>query len=61
MKTLPNLCLHFARQDGRGKENHATKVTKIPKNQKRKIWNEQNNYVAIDHLAGLLLGWYKNV
>ena len=40
-KILPNLCLHFARQDGqdRGKkwkENHATKVTKIPKTKRRK-------------------------
>ena len=34
-KILHNLCLHFARQDGQDgkkrKENHATKVTKIPK------------------------------
>ena len=34
-KILGNLCLHFARQDGQDgktqKENHATKVTKIPK------------------------------
>ena len=33
-KTLHNLCLHFTRQDGldgKKKENHATKVTKIPK------------------------------
>ena len=34
-KILRNLCLHFARQDGqdgkRQKENHVTKVTKIPK------------------------------
>ena len=34
-KKLHNLCLHFARQDGQDgkkrKENHATKVTKIPK------------------------------
>ena len=33
-KILRNLCLHFARQDGQDKknwkENHATKVTKIP-------------------------------
>ena len=47
MKILRNHCLHFARQDGQDgkkwKENHATKVTKIPntaKNQKRKIWDE---------------------
>ena len=35
-KILRNLCLHFARQDGQDrkkkqKENHETKVTKIPK------------------------------
>ena len=39
-KILPNLCLHFARQDGQDrkkwKENHATKVTKIPKTKRRK-------------------------
>ena len=38
MKILHNLCLHFARQDGQDgkkrKENHTTKVTKIPKNEK---------------------------
>ena len=37
-KTLRNLCLHFARQDGQDKkkrkENHATKVTKKTKRQK---------------------------
>ena len=35
-----NLCLHFARQDGQDeknrKENHGTKVTKIPKTKRRK-------------------------
>ena len=42
------LCLHYARQNGQDekkrKENHETKVTKIPnnKNQKTKIWEEQN-------------------
>ena len=39
-KILCNLCLHFARQDGQDrkkrKENHATKVTKIPKTERRK-------------------------
>ena len=39
-KILRNLCLHFARQDGQDrkkwKENHATKVTKIPKTKRRK-------------------------
>ena len=39
-KILPNLCLHFARQDGQDgknrKENHTTKVTKIPKTKRRK-------------------------
>ena len=42
-----NLCLHFARQDGhdgkKRKENHATKVTKIPETKKKtKIWDERN-------------------
>ena len=40
-KILRNLCLHFVRQDGqdkkKGKENHTTKVTKIPKT-KRQIY-----------------------
>ena len=39
-KILRNLCLHFARQDGQDwkkwQENHATKVTKIPKTKRRK-------------------------
>ena len=39
-KILRNLCLRFARQDGQDrkkwKENHATKVTKIPKTKRRK-------------------------
>ena len=37
MKILCNLCLHFARKDGQDgekrKENHETKVTKIPKDE----------------------------
>ena len=37
MKILRNLCLHFARQDGKKRiENHATKVTKIPKTKRQK-------------------------
>ena len=48
MKILYNLCLHFARQDGqegkKQKENHASKVTKIPKTKSQKyghpIWNK---------------------
>ena len=40
MKILRNLCLHLARQDGQDrkkqKENHATKVTKIPKTKRQK-------------------------
>jgi hypothetical protein len=40
LKILRNLCLHFARQDGQDgkKENHATKVTKIPKTKRQKYW-----------------------
>ena len=37
-KILRNLCLHFARQDGKNrKENQASKVTKIPKTKGRKF------------------------
>ena len=39
-KIIRNLCLHFARLDGQDgkkwKENHATKVTKIPKMKRQK-------------------------
>ena len=52
---LCNICLHFERQDGQDgkkqKEDHAIKVTK---NQKTKIWEEQN----IWHFA--LLCEYEN-
>ena len=37
MKILFDVCLYFARQDGKKKkENQATKVTKIPKTKRRK-------------------------
>ena len=43
-KILHNLYLHFARQDGperkRWKENHATKVTKKPKDERKYGMNE---------------------
>ena len=46
MKILHNFCLQFARHDGQGgknqNENHATKMTKIPKKKRRKIWDERN-------------------
>ena len=39
-KNISNLCLHFAKQGGEDgktrKENHAAKVTKIPKTKRRK-------------------------
>ena len=45
-KKLRNLCLHFARQDGQDgkkrKENHATKVTEIPKTKRRKYEMNEN-------------------
>ena len=46
---LPNLCLQFVRQDGQDgkkcKENHATKVTKIPKTKRWKYGrNKTLNY-----------------
>ena len=41
MKISCNLCLHFGSQDGQDrrkrKENHATKVTKIPNTKKQKL------------------------
>ena len=39
---LPNLCLHFVRQDGQDGKNgkNANKVTKNTKNQQTKIWDE---------------------
>ena len=49
-KILHNLCLHFARQDGQDSkkriENHATKVTKVPKTIRL---NEQNNNLNFMH------------
>ena len=37
MKISHNLCLHFARQDGKKwKEYHETNVTKIPKTKRQK-------------------------
>ena len=44
---LRNLCLHFARQDGKKtRKNHATKVTKIPKTKRRKYgMNETKVFV----------------
>ena len=51
-KILPNLCLHFARQDGQDrknwKENHATKVNKIPKTKRRKYGM---NETYVNHIA----------
>ena len=48
MRKLLNLSLHFASQDGQDgkkyKENHATKVTKIPKTIRR---DEQNNGLTV--------------
>jgi hypothetical protein len=53
MKILRNLCLHFARQDGQDgkkwKENHATKVTKIPKTKRQNSSN--NEYPSLEHLV----------
>jgi hypothetical protein len=48
MKILLNLCLHFARQDGQGGKkpgkNDATKVTKIPKPQRRIYEMNKTNF-----------------
>ena len=51
MKILCNLCLHFARQDGQDgkkqKENHAAKVTKIPKSKRRKYGMKETFAIEI--------------
>ena len=40
---LRNLYLHFVRQEGRNwKENHTTKVTKIPKTKRREYGKQRN-------------------
>ena len=66
-KILRNLCLHFARQDGQdGKnreENHATKVTKIPKTKRRK-YGMNETYLMKLHLnlvAQIEVIRYKNI
>ena len=45
-KILRNLCLHFARQDGQDREKLERKsrnqTDQNTKNQKTKIWDEQN-------------------
>ena len=50
-KILRNLCLHFARQIGQDgkkrKENHATKVTKIPKT-KRGIYGMNETIISCE-------------
>jgi hypothetical protein len=47
-KILLNLCLHFARHDGQGGKkpgkNDATKVTKIPKPQRRIYEMNKTNF-----------------
>ena len=52
-KILRNLCLHFVRQDGQDekppKENHATKVTKIPKTKRRK-YGMNETHVGINNI-----------
>ena len=55
-KILHNLCFHFARQDGQDrknwKENHATKVTKIPKIKKPKYGMNETSISdckSVDH------------
>ena len=46
-KILHNLCLYFARQDGKDgkkrKENHSTRVTKIPKTKRQKYPRMKTN------------------
>ena len=50
---MPNLCLHFARQEGNKgthrKENHATKVMKLPRTTRRKY--ETNETIMISKFS----------
>ena len=59
MKILCNLCLHFARQDGQDrkkwKENHTTKVTKIPKTKRQKYG--MNKILVTEAKLGWNSGW----
>ena len=58
MKTICNLCLHFARQGGQDRKKTERKphqpFHQNNKNQKKKIWNEQNirGLVIIGHNFG---------
>ena len=57
MEILCNLWIHFARQDGQDgkkRENHATKVKKY---QNTKIWDERN-IRCFYKLVGALLGFH---
>ena len=55
MKILRNLCLHFARQDGKDRknpeENHET-------DKRQKIWDERNNTHKINRLDTIQLFEY---
>ena len=62
MKLFRNLCLHFARQNGQdGKkrqENHATKLTKIPKTKRRKYGM---NEALGSGLGGIVWLWFESL
>ena len=59
-KILYNLCLHFARQDGR--ENHATTGTKMPKTKRRKYGiNETKMWLLPKMNAKLTVTVYSRV
>ena len=47
-KILRNLCLHFARQDGKKTDRKSLNLSdQNTKNQKTKIWDERNNSVLM--------------
>ena len=58
MKILHNLCLHFARQEAQDgkklKENHTTKVTKIPKTKRQKYGMNETEIMEKIRLHGSL-------
>ena len=62
MKILHNLCLHFARQDEedgkKRKENHKTKVPKIPRT-KRRIYGMNETYSMVPNNSAARLLTFK--
>jgi len=57
-KTLHNLCLHFARQDGQDRKETERKSSNLSdqntKNQKTKIWDERNRKAIFNFYGSVI-------